>query len=51
MQNAGGSGGAGGDADDGALSQYYVTTEGTLLSEFGNFLGNLADKIDEQVNR
>lgn len=32
-------------------SQYYVNTEGTLLSEFGTFLGNLADKIDEEVNR
>lgn len=31
------------------LSRYYVDTEGTLLGEFGSFLGQLADRIDEKV--
>jgi hypothetical protein len=33
------------------LSDYYVRTEGTLLGEFGTFLGNLADRIDEQLQK
>jgi hypothetical protein len=32
-------------------SSYYVSTEGTLLGEFGSFLGQLADRIDEQMQR
>lgn len=34
---------------DAQLSPYYVNTEGILLKEFGNFLGKMADKIDEQL--
>lgn len=33
------------------LSEYYIATEGTLLGEFGSFLGTLADRIDDQLKR
>jgi hypothetical protein len=34
-----------------ALSEYYIETEGILLTEFGSFLGTLADRIDDQLKR
>jgi hypothetical protein len=33
------------------LSDYYISTEGVLLGEFGSFLGQLANKIDEQLGK
>lgn len=33
------------------LSEYYVKTEGVLLQEFGNFLGKMCDRIDQQVQK
>jgi hypothetical protein len=31
------------------LSEYYIETEGTLLGEFGAFLGRIADRLDEEL--
>jgi hypothetical protein len=33
------------------LSEYYVKTEGLLLEEFGNFLGKICDRIDQQIQK
>lgn len=33
------------------LSEYYVKTEGILLKEFGNFLGKMCDRIDQQIQK
>jgi len=42
---------AGDLAAGGALSEHYVSTEGTLLAEFGDFLGKLCDGIEARMQK